>query len=131
MAHQHINPEKAPQPTGYSHVVIAQGSRTVYIAGQTAASPGGEVVGVGDLAAQTRQVFKNVSICLAAAGATFDDVTRLTTYVVNFQPEMRPIINEARQRILPNEPPVSTLLGVQALARPELMIEVEATAVLP
>jgi len=131
MAHQHINPEAAPQPTGYSHVVIAQGGRTVYIAGQTAASPGGEVVGVGDLAAQTQQVFKNVSICLAAAGATFEDVTRLTTYVVNFQPEMRSVINEARQQILPTEPPVSTLLGVQALARPELMIEVEATAVLP
>ena len=60
-----------------------------------------------------------------------NDVTRLTTYVVNFQPEMRSVINEVRQRILPANPPVSTLLGVQALARPELMIEVEATAVLP
>ena len=131
MAHQHINPKDAPQPTGYSHVVVAHGSRVVFIAGQTAASADGQVVGVGDLEAQTQQVFKNVGISLAAAGATFNDVTRLTTYVVNFQPEMRSVINEVRQRILPANPPVSTLLGVQALARPELMIEVEATAVLP
>ena len=131
MTRQSINPKESSQPTGYSHVVIAQGSRLVFIAGQTAANVDGQVVGIGDLTAQTQQVFDNVAACLAAAGASFADVTRLTTYVVNFQPEMRPAINEIRQRLFPIDPPVSTLLGVQALARPEFLIEVEATAVLP
>jgi enamine deaminase RidA (YjgF/YER057c/UK114 family) len=127
----HINPSGVSQPTGYTHVVRADGSRTVYISGQVAVNSGGEVIGQGDLSRQADQVFENLRTCLMSVGAGFQDVVKLTTYVVNFKPEDRAIVAAARQKHLPAvNPPASTLVGVQALARPELMIEIEAIAVL-
>jgi enamine deaminase RidA (YjgF/YER057c/UK114 family) len=131
MPNQHLNPDGVSKPTGYTHVVSGQG-RVVFIAGQVAANEAGEVVGEGDLAAQANQVFTNLKTCLASVGATFADVTKLTTFVVNYKPEDRAIVAAARAAHLPaDNPPASTLVGVQALARPEFMIEIEATAVLP
>ena len=127
----HVNPPGVSQPTGYTHVVRADGSRTVYIAGQVAINAAGELVGAGDLAKQADQVFENLRVCLLSVGAGFQDVVKLTTYVVNFKPDDRAIVAAARQKHLPaTNPPASTLVGVQALARPELMIEIEAVAVL-
>jgi hypothetical protein len=67
----------------YSHVVIADGQRLVFIAGQVPTNTAGELVGEGDMGAQAEQVYENLAKCLAAAGATFRDVVRLDTYVVN------------------------------------------------
>jgi enamine deaminase RidA (YjgF/YER057c/UK114 family) len=133
MPNDHINPPGVSTPTGYTHVVSAPGGgRIVFISGQVAAGASGQVVGEGDLARQADQVFENLKTCLAAAGATFADVTKLTTYVVNYKPEDRPAIVAARQRHLPADaPPASTLVGVQALAAPAYLIEIEAVAVLP
>jgi enamine deaminase RidA (YjgF/YER057c/UK114 family) len=132
MPTDHINPSGVSQPTGYTHVVSAAGSRTVYISGQIAINAAGQVVGEGDLARQADQVFENLKTCLASVGGTFEHVVKFTTYVVNFKPEDRAIVAAARQKHLPaTNPPASTLVGVQALARPDLMIEIEAIAVLP
>lgn len=129
MPNQHLNPDGVSKPTGYTHVVSGQG-RLIYVSGQVAVSAAGEVIGEGDLAAQANQVFENLKTCLAAAGASFADVTKLTTFVVNYKPEDRAIITAARSAHLPAvDPPASTLVGVQALARPEFLIEIEATAV--
>ncbi len=114
----------------YSHVAVASGGRTVYTAGQVAIDENGVLVGPGDLAAQTEQVMRNLARCLEAAGATFEHVVKITTYVVNYTPEMRPIIGKARAPFFANRPPpASTLVGVSALALPEWLIEIEATAV--
>ena len=78
---QRMNPPGLSTPTGYSHVVSARGGRTIYIAGQVALDAKGQLVGDGDLAAQTRQVFANLEVALKAAGATFDDVVKLNTYM--------------------------------------------------
>ena len=130
MSLEHINPEGRPQPTGYTHVVKATGNTFVYIAGQVGVDGNGDVAG-SDLRSQADQVYKNLGACLASAGATFADVTKLTTFIVNYKPDDRAVIAEVRQRHLPaGNPPAGTLLGVQALALPELLIEVEATAVL-
>lgn len=130
MPKQHINPRGLSTPTGYSHVVTAAGGRLVFIAGQVAANAAGEIVGPGDLRAQARQVYENLKTALAAAGATFADVVKQTTFVVSFKAEDRAVIAEVRREFLPAEnPPASTLVGVQALARPEYLIEVEAIAV--
>jgi enamine deaminase RidA (YjgF/YER057c/UK114 family) len=132
MARQHINPAGVSAPTSYTHVVAAEGRRIVFISGQVAINPKGEIVGEGDLSKQAEQVFENLKTCLASAGATFADVTKMTTFIVNYKPEDRPVLGGVRARYLPAEnPPASTLVGVQALARPEIMIEIEATAVLP
>jgi enamine deaminase RidA (YjgF/YER057c/UK114 family) len=103
----------------------------VYISGQVALNERGEVVGDGDLEAQLRQVYENLKAALAAAGATFADVVKQTTYVVNFDAARdRPVIGRVRSQYLPaTNPPASTLVGVQALANPALLVEVEAIAV--
>lgn len=130
MPHKRSNPDTNYAPTGFSHVVEATGSRIIYVSGQTPVNQAGEVVGEGDLAAQAEQVYRNIQNCLAAHGATFADVTKTTTLVVNYKPADRPIIGEVRNRFYGEELPASTLIGVQALARPEFMIEIEAVAVI-
>jgi enamine deaminase RidA (YjgF/YER057c/UK114 family) len=127
---EHKNPAGLSTPRGYTHVVSASGSRTVYVAGQVSLNAQGEVVGKGDLGAQTRQVLENVRVALAGAGASFKDVVKWTTYVVGFQAPQLSILREARAEILGDvTPPASTLIGVQALADPAFLIEIEAIAV--
>ena len=114
----------------YSHVAIASGARTVYIAGQVSMDTQGNLVGDGDLGAQTEQVMRNLGTALAAAGASFADVVKITTYVVDYKPEMRAVIGKARSPFFAGrEPPASTLVGVSALALPGWLIEIEAIAV--
>ncbi len=118
-------------PRGYSHVVLASGSRTVYVAGQIAMDKDGTVVGAGDLRAQTTQVLENVKAALAAAGATFADVVKQNTYIVNLKADDLPILREVRSQYFTSEnPPASTLVGVTALAFEGLLVEVEVVAVL-
>jgi enamine deaminase RidA (YjgF/YER057c/UK114 family) len=118
-----------PNPA-YSHVVVASGARTIYTAGQVAIDRKGVLVGAGDLAAQTEQVMRNVGLALEAAGATFADVVKITTYVVGYKPEHRTIIGKARAPFFAKgKPPASTLVGVSALAAPEWLVEIEAIAV--
>ncbi|HWO73529.1 MAG TPA: RidA family protein [Dehalococcoidia bacterium] len=132
MPTEHINPDAVSRPNNYTHVVAAEGRRIVFVSGQVALDKDGNVVGKGDLARQAEQVFENLKACLASVGATFADVTKMTTFIVNYQPEHRAVLGQVRQRYLPaDKPPASTLLGVQALAMPDILIEIEATAVLP
>ena len=130
MATQFVNPEGLSKPPGYTHVVIAQPGKLVYVAGQVALNAKGEVVGKGDVRGQAVQVFENLKTALAAAGASFDDVVKLNYYVVNLKPADRDAIREVRQKYVSAEhPPASTLVGVTSLAREEFMIEIEAVAV--
>jgi enamine deaminase RidA (YjgF/YER057c/UK114 family) len=111
-------------------VVAAAGRRTIYTAGQVSIDERGELVGAGDLAAQTEQAMRNVGLALAAAGANFGDIVKITTYVVNYKPEDRVIIGRARTPFFAKGAlPASTLVGVSALALPEWLVEIEAIAV--
>ena len=88
---EHPVPQGVSPARGYSHVVSVSGERTIYIAGQIALDAEGTIVGRGDLGTQARQVFKNLQAALGAAGATFADVVKMNTYVVNLRPgEPRP-----------------------------------------
>jgi enamine deaminase RidA (YjgF/YER057c/UK114 family) len=125
-----------PRPEGlrphpaYSHVVVASGTRLVYTAGQLSVDEHGALVGAGDLGAQTMQAMRNVGLALAAAGATYADIVKITTYVVDYKPEYRAVINDARASFFGDGPrPASTLIGVAALALPEWLVEIEAVAV--
>ena len=128
---RHIRPAGLANAPTYTHVVAARGAETLYIAGQVAMDAAGKTVGVGDLAAQTEQVMQNLQAALHAAGATFRDVVKITTFVVGYAPQQRAIIAAARAKYLPEgTPPASTLVGVAALAAPEWLIEIEAVAVI-
>ena len=129
-----IDPPGLPVPGVYRQMAVARGSRTVYLAGQVARTAEGEPVGAGDLAAQAEQAFLNVATALEAAGGTFDDVAKLVLYVVDWSPEKLPALGEgvgrAAERLGRDLTRPITLLPVAALAEPDLLIEVDATAVL-
>jgi enamine deaminase RidA (YjgF/YER057c/UK114 family) len=125
-----IDPGELPAPESYTHVVVATGSRLVFVSGQVAEDAQGDLVAPGDLAAQARQAFANLGRCLAAAGAAPRDVARITIYVVSHRPEYLADISAARIAVFGDHKPADTLLGVQTLAEPGRLIEVEAIAVL-
>ena len=124
-----INPDDLPVPLTYTQVVVATGSRLVFVAGQEPEDREGNLVGPGDFAIQARQVFANLGRALAAAGAKPDQVTKITIYVTDYRrDEHLPVIEEARVALFENHKPVDTLLGVAALS-PGYLIEVDAIAV--
>ncbi|MFF5448714.1 RidA family protein [Streptomyces sp. NPDC012888] len=129
-----VNPEGLPKPDAYRQLSIASGSKLVFLAGQVARDAAGRPVGGGDLAAQVEQCYLNIGTALAAVGGSFDDVAKLTVYVVDWSPEKMPLLGEgvgraaAKLGVDPVKP--ITLLGVAALGEPDLLVEVEATAVL-
>jgi enamine deaminase RidA (YjgF/YER057c/UK114 family) len=133
VSHQRINPEGIfdSKPFGFSQVVISEpGRKTVHCSGQTAWDQNLEVIGKGDIAIQTQEALRNVGLALAAAGATPADVVRLHVYIVNHSPDLLPMIGAAMTAFFGEDTlPASTLLGVQSLAIPEFLIEIEVTAV--
>ena len=129
-----INPEGLPKPEVYRQMAVTTGSRTVYLAGQVARDADGQPVGEGDFAAQVEQCYLNIATALAEVGGTFDDVAKLTVYVVDWDPAKMPLLGEgvslAAARLGADLVKPVTLLGVAALGEPDLLVEVEATAVL-
>ncbi len=124
---RHVNPTTLPTPTGYTHVVEASEGRTLYVSGQIAVDKSGAVVGKGDLRAQTQQVFENLKSALAASGATLDHVVKITVFMTDVS-ELQ-TFRDVRDSYFTREPPASSLVQVAGLVRPELMIEIEAVAV--
>jgi enamine deaminase RidA (YjgF/YER057c/UK114 family) len=124
-----INPPELFPPPGFSHVAVAAGQRLVFVAGQTALTPEFSIVGEGDLAAQTRASMESVGIALRAAGAGWDDVVRRTIYTV--APTEFEVIARAIEEVTgETDHPPQTIIGVTGLALPQLMIEIEVTALL-
>ena len=125
-----LRPSGLHNNPAYSHAVTTSGARTIYLSGQVSTDEEGRVVGEGDIAAQTTQVMTNIGLALKAAGAGYADIVKITTFVVGYRPELRPIIGKARSAFFEGmDPPASTLVGVSALAAPEWLIEIEAVAV--
>jgi enamine deaminase RidA (YjgF/YER057c/UK114 family) len=124
-----LNPEGLAAPVGpYVQVTVAPpGGRIVFCSGAVAFGPDGQVVGEGDIVAQTRQVMENLAVALDAAGATFADVVKITNYVTDAAeyPKIAPV----REAYLQPPYPASTLVEVKGLLYPELLIEIEAVAV--
>lgn len=134
MAIELVNPDCLPKPDVYRQLSIARGSRMVFMAGQVARDAEGNPVGEGDLAAQVEQAYLNIGRAMSEIGGSFDDVAKLTVYVVDWSPEKFPLLGEgvARAAEKLGVDPVKpiTLIGVSALGEPDLLVEVEATAVL-
>ncbi|MFD8250942.1 RidA family protein [Streptomyces werraensis] len=122
-------PEGVAPAARYAHVVTGAG-RLVAVSGQLALDEDGRVVGAGDAGAQARQVFENLRLCLAAAGASFDDVVKLTYFVTDMA--HMPAVRAARAAHIPDDRvPAASAVQVSALVRPEFLLEVEALAVVP
>jgi 2-iminobutanoate/2-iminopropanoate deaminase len=131
MRHAHreeIRVPGMPEPIShFTHVVRA--GRLVFVSGCVASDENGKTVGGSDIVAQTRQVHENIKRCLAAAGATFADVCKVTVFLRNVADREK--VNTVRQEYFGAQRPASTLLEISRLVRDDLLIEIEATAVLP
>jgi enamine deaminase RidA (YjgF/YER057c/UK114 family) len=121
------NPPGLAAPRGYSHLADVPAGRTLYVAGQLAFDAEGNVVGKGDVRAQTEQVFRNLRTALESAGATLADIVKLNWYVRDAS--QLAVYREVREQFLGAGPrPASTLVEVKALIRDDLLLEVEAVA---
>ena len=119
-----------PTGRGFSQVVIASGERHIFLAGQCAIDSQGKIVGEGDIAAQTEQIFENIGRGLDAAGATFDDLVRMTIYVVDYDAAKRDLMQAVRDKYIdPAAGPASTLIGVSRLVSESFLLEVEVQAI--
>jgi len=124
-----VNPSGLHDPTVYSHLAVGRGSRVVFVAGQVGYDRDGNLVG-DDHGAQAEQAFRNLATALEGVGGRVDDVAKITIYVVNHTPELIGPIMGARAKVFGEHKPASTYVGVATLIRPELLVEVEAVAVL-
>jgi 2-iminobutanoate/2-iminopropanoate deaminase len=122
----YINPAAMAKSRGYAHAIIAKGT-PVFVTGQIALDDEGNVVGVGNIEAQVEQVWKNIETVLADCGATLENIVKLTTYATDVR-YMQAIGSHRRKLFKDGEFPGSTFLVVTALARPELLVEIEAIA---
>ena len=131
MKKQYLNPKELTTPRFYTHAVTAEGTgKLVYVSGQVSWDASGNVVGKGDMRAQSEQVFKNVTAALKAAGAGWGDVIKMNGYMVGMHAERVNAYREVRQRFLKEGAlPASTLVGVERLVDPDLLLEVEVVAV--
>ncbi len=115
---------------GFSQAVEVSGPvRFVYLSGVTARDASGQIVGIGDLAAQTEQVYHNLKIVLHEAGASFEDVVRVVTYLTRMDDYAA--MQHVRRRYWPRTSPASTTVEVSRLYHPDQLIEVEVTAAVP
>jgi enamine deaminase RidA (YjgF/YER057c/UK114 family) len=126
-----VNPPGLAKSPRYSHVAEISRGKLILISGQVAQDASGNLVGAGDLGAQTRQVFENLKIALAASGASFKNVVNLTSFIVDMSQLEK--YREIRAEYLKgmSEPPTSTTVGVPRLVREGYLLEVEAIAVAP
>jgi enamine deaminase RidA (YjgF/YER057c/UK114 family) len=112
----------------YTHVVVAQSQSLVFISGQLARDKSGNIVGPRDMRAQIRQVGENIRAALEAVGATLDDLVKTTTFVTDIDEFFRHV--DVRHDYLGVALPASTTIEVRRLSHPDLMVEIEAIAVL-
>ena len=133
MPKEYVNPSSLfpSLPHGFSQVVVASGRKMVFISGQTAWDVRKKIVGGDSVLEQARQAFRNLRKAIEAAGGTLKEIVALRIYIVNYQPESATAVGTPlREFFSPENPPASTWIGVSALAAPEFLIEIEATAVL-
>lgn len=127
---QTIQSPDVPTPkTAYSQAIVTDGGRLLFISGQVPVDAAGQLVGPGDFRAQVHQVFRNLQANLAAAGASWTEVVKLTVFLTDMA--HFPVFNEVRQEYLRPPFPTATTAAVSALVSPDWLVEIEALAVLP
>ncbi|RPI44941.1 MAG: RidA family protein [Betaproteobacteria bacterium] len=130
IARENIFPAGISKPNGHwTTVTTARPGKLVFVSGLTAKNERGELVGVGDIRAQTRQVCENLKLAMQAAGGTLADIVRVDVYIremTGFKD-----IHEIRREYFGPNPPASTMVAVSAFTHPDMLIEINAIGVLP
>jgi enamine deaminase RidA (YjgF/YER057c/UK114 family) len=124
-----INPEGLYEPPVYTQLAVGRGSRIVFVSGQVGYDADGNLVS-DEVVEQGAQAYRNVRTAVEALGGSVTDIAKLTIFVAGHRPELAQPLLAARNAVFGDHKPASTFLGVEKLIRPELLIEVEAIAVL-
>ena len=132
MTKEIIHSDKLSKPVGvFSQAVkVPAKGHLIFVSGLTARDPSGNVVGRGDVRAQTRRTLENLRTVLAEGGATLEDVVKVTVFIRNMERDFKPI-HEVRAEFFSKNPPASTMVEVSRLVDPDHLIEIEAIAVIP
>ena len=127
-----VHSEKLSRPIGvFSQAVKVQAAgHLIFVSGLTARDPSGNLVGRGDVRAQTRRILENLRTVLTEAGATLEDVVKVTVFIRNMERDFH-AIHEVRAEFFPQNPPASSMVEVSRLVDPDHLIEIEAIAVIP
>lgn len=125
-----INPDGLWKPSILTQVITTTGGTTVHISGQPAYDETGAVVAPGDLAAQIEKALSNVEVALRSVNADWTNVVKMVSYIVGYEPSNRTLLTEIRNRFFTTPPPTTTLIGIEALAMPGVLFEVDVTAVI-
>ena len=127
MTKKFVNPPGLKPLGMYTQATVVQGGSIAFISGQVSVDAQGKVVGVGNMQAQAVQVFENLKLALGGVGATFEDVVKFTIFIVGLTQEKRKAVMEVRSRYISHKnPPAATMIGVDKLVEPELLLEIEA-----
>ena len=118
-----------PAGKTYSHGVIVEAGRTLYVAGQTSRDLQGNIVCKGDAAGQTRQTLENMKRVIEGAGGRMEDVAKTTVFITDLK--YRDAVGQVRKEFFKGEPPANTLLVISGLADPAFLVEIEAIVPLP
>lgn len=125
-----VNPDGS-KPDGFSQLVISEPGKTVYISGQVPVDANGLMANPNDFEKQVIQVYKNLQKALETAGADFSDLVKINIYVVDYTPEKLAVLRKIRKQYVPEDaPPATTLLGVEKLFRPNVLLEIDAVAII-
>lgn len=133
MQRERFNPPTLIPPAGHTHALRVTGGRTIYVSGQGPYQANHELVSPGDHYAQSAQAFRNVVHALAAADAAWTDVVKANYYVVGLGPDALDGFVRAMHDVLGDDaepPPAATLIGVEALAFADMLVEFEVIAVI-
>ena len=127
MTKKSVNPPGLKPLGMYTQATVVQGGSIAFISGQVSVDAQGKVVGSGNMQAQAVQVFENLKLALGGVGATFEDVVKFTIFIVGLTQEKRKAVMEVRSRYISHKnPPAATMIGVDKLVEPELLLEIEA-----
>ena len=127
MTKKFVNPPGLKPLGMYTQATAVQGGSIAFISGQVSMDGQGKVVGAGDIQSQAVQVFENLKLALGGIGATFEDVVKFTIFIVELTQEKRKAVMEVRSRYISHKnPPAATMIGVDALVEPDLLLEIEA-----
>ena len=130
MKRETLAPDTLAAPAGhFSHGIITEGGRTLYVAGQTPLDEDGNLVCPGDPEGQARQCYRNIQKVVEAAGGRMADTAKIQVFVTSL--DYRSAVGKVRAEFFPDAPPVSTFLVISSLADPDFLVEVEAIVPLP
>jgi enamine deaminase RidA (YjgF/YER057c/UK114 family) len=130
MSKTYLNPPGSPTPRSYHHVISTGPGKLIFLSGQVSFDSNRNIVGEGDVVAQTRQAMRNLKSAVETGGGRVSDIVQITTHVVNYDPaQLEDITGTIAEFFEPACLPTNTLVGVNSLSTEGLLVEIGGIAI--